>query len=201
MCRHLLMLFIFSTLFIPVFAAEHPDYIPEKWRSPFKLYVSAQEAHDMKQAKPDEVLLIDVRTRPELKYIGVADSMDASIPIRTIDPKFRWSDKSSTFRTLKNQDFVTAVETLLTERNTKKVDAIILLMCQSGSRVPIAAKALYKAGGFTHVYTVWDGFEGVKAKTGKDKGKRVVNGWKNADLPWSYDLDKAKMYLPAIKLN
>jgi len=24
----------------------------------------------------------------------------------------------------------------------------------------------------------------------------VVNGWKNADLPWSYKLDKAKMYFP-----
>lgn len=196
MCRYLLMLLIFATAIIPAFAAEHPAYIPEKWRSPFKLYVSAQEAHDMKQAKPDEVLLIDVRTRPELKYIGVADSMDANIPIRMIDPEFRWSDKSSTFRTLKNRDFVTAVESLLAERGMKKADATILLMCQSGSRVPIAAKALYKAGGFSDVYTVWDGFEGVKAKTGKDKGKRVVNGWKNAGLPWSYELDKAKMYLP-----
>ena len=49
MRRYLLILLIFATAIIPTFtfAAEHPDYIPEKWRSPFKLYVSAQEAHDM----------------------------------------------------------------------------------------------------------------------------------------------------------
>ncbi|WP_295888318.1 hypothetical protein [uncultured Thiohalocapsa sp.] len=33
-----------------------------------------------------------------------------------------------------------------------------------------------------------------KAKAGPRKGERVVNGWKNAGLPWTYKLDKAAMY-------
>ena len=28
-------------------------------------------------------------------------------------------------------------------------------------------------------------------------GQRIVNGWKNAGLPWSYELGKARAYFPA----
>jgi hypothetical protein len=27
-------------------------------------------------------------------------------------------------------------------------------------------------------------------------GKRMKNGWKNSDLPWTYDLEPEKMCLP-----
>jgi rhodanese-related sulfurtransferase len=50
--------------------------------------------------------------------------------------------------------------------------------------------------GFAQVYTVVDGFEGDVAKEGPNAGKRVVNGWKNAGLPWSYRLEKEKFTLP-----
>ena len=33
-------------------------------------------------------------------------------------------------------------------------------------------------------------------KGGAKDGQRAVNGWKNADLPWTHILDKAKMYFP-----
>ena len=41
-----------------------------------------------------------------------------------------------------------------------------------------------------------EGFEGDAAKDGPKAGQRTVNGWKNAGLPWTYKLDKAKMYFP-----
>jgi len=44
------------------------------------------------------------------------------------------------------------------------------------------------------VYSVVDGVEGDLAKDGPKAGQRVVNGWKNAGLPWSYTLEKKKMY-------
>jgi hypothetical protein len=53
--------------------------------------------------------------------------------------------------------------------------------------------ALYRVG-FTNVYTQYEGFEGVTAEDGPHKGKRVINGWKNEGLPWSYDLLSEKMY-------
>jgi hypothetical protein len=46
--------------------------------------------------------------------------------------------------------------------------------------------------GFMQVGSVVDGFEGDMSKD----GRRSVNGWKNAGLPWSYKLDKARMYFP-----
>ena len=39
-----------------------------------------------------------------------------------------------------------------------------------------------------------EGFEGEKVKSGNNEGKRRLNGWKNANLPWSYTLDRNKMY-------
>ena len=46
------------------------------------------------------------------------------------------------------------------------------------------------------MYSVAEGVEGDTAKDGAKAGQRVVNGWKNANLPWTYKLDKAKMYFP-----
>jgi len=48
--------------------------------------------------------------------------------------------------------------------------------------------------GYKQVYVVTDGFEGDKIKDGKKKSWRLVNGWKNSDLPWSYKLNQDKMY-------
>ena len=67
-------------------------------------------------------------------------------------------------------------------------------MCRSGSRSSKAADLLADLG-YKRVISVIDGYEGDKAKEGKFKGQRVVNGWKNNGLPWSYKLDKSKMYV------
>ena len=53
-----------------------------------------------------------------------------------------------------------------------------------------------QAAGYGKVYSVAEGVEGDTAKDGAKAGQRVVNGWKNANLPWTYKLDKAKMYFP-----
>ena len=37
------------------------------------------------------------------------------------------------------------------------------------------------------------GFEGDVATQGAGKGERMVNGWKNNSLPWSYKLDRGKL--------
>lgn len=105
----------------------------------------------------------------------------------------QWDEKKKEFKLEKNPDFLTAVEAFVTAKGLSKKDPIILL-CRSGNRTSTAATLLQKAG-FQEVYSVVDGFEGDKAKDGDVKGKRVVNGWKNAGLPWSYDMDASKMYL------
>lgn len=172
--------------------AAEVDQVPAKWHTPFGLYLTPVEAWRMKTGDPAGVVLIDVRTRAEVKYIGMAQSVDANIPIRTLDPAYAWSSKRNTYRTRANPGFVAAVDRLLRQRGLDRA-APIILMCQSGSRAPIAARALHAAG-FTRVYTQFQGFEGRRADSGPRQGQRVVDGWKNAGLPWSYALDPARMY-------
>ncbi len=168
------------------------EVVKEKWRTPYDLYLTPREAYQMKLANREGTLLIDVRTRAEIKYIGIADPVDANIPVRMLRDDYAWSNKSSTYRTRKNPAFVVAVDRLLASKGLNRQSPIIL-MCQSGSRAPIAARLLHTAG-FSEVYTQYQGFEGYKAKQGPNKGQRVVNGWKNAGLPWGYRLDPDKMY-------
>ena len=54
------------------------------------------------------------------------------------------------------------------------------------------AADLLSDSGYKRVYIVVYGYEGEMS----DKGRRTVNGWKNSGLPWSYELDKQKMYFP-----
>ena len=88
--------------------------------------------------------------------------------------------------------FQQAVQNALATRGLDKTSPVII-MCTSGSRAPYAARALHEAG-FAEVYTQVEGFEGIKAQSGADKGKRVIAGWKREGLPWSYELLTAKMY-------
>jgi len=168
--------------------------VKEKWHTPFHLYLTAKEAYAMKTADPQGVLFIDVRTRQEVRYVGIADQVDANIPYRFDSAE--WREKSDgihgTFRRPLNLDFEAAVENVLRARGLNKSSPVII-MCTSGSRAPYAATALHDAG-FTQVYTQVEGFEGIKAKSGEHEGRRVVAGWKNEGLPWSYELEASKMY-------
>ena len=168
------------------------EAVKPKWRTPYALYLTPEEAYQKKLADGDATLLIDVRTRAEIKFIGIADAVDANIPVRMLRDDYAWSEKSATYRTRENPDFVAAVERLLESRGLDR-NSPVILMCQSGSRAPIAARLLHQAG-FSEVYTQYQGFEGFKAKQGPEKGQRVINGWKNSRLPWSYRLDAGKMY-------
>ncbi len=180
-------------LLIPIVGhAIDEKYVRDKAHTVYGLYLTPFEAYNMKIQQDDEVLLVDVRPRPELKYVGASSVIDANIPSRFLRTDFAWSDRSQTFRTSNNDHFIADMEKLLQVKNADKTTPIIL-MCTSGSRVPSLAKKL-KAAGFTTVYSMYQGFEGVKHKEGVSQGWRTVDGWKNAGLPWSYKLDKQAMY-------
>ena len=193
MSRYLTILLLL-TLQQPLLAYDS-NLLTKKWQhTPFKLYLSAQEAYDMKTNNPKTVLLLDVRNQAELHYTGIADTVDANIPYRFDSTKWKLkkNKKTGTFKMIKNPNFVQGVKNVLIAKKLNKSSPIII-MCATGSRAPFAVKALYKAG-FKKVYAQMEGFEGAKAKAGKNKGKRVVSGWKVSNLPWSYDLPPEKMY-------
>ena len=70
-------------------------------------------------------------------------------------------------------------------------------MCRSGGRSAIAVNLLAQAG-FKHAYNITDGMEGdaVADPDSVFQGQRLVNGWKNAGCPWTYNLTPDRMILP-----
>lgn len=110
------------------------------------------------------VLLIDVRTAEERKFVGY---VPGSVHVA-------WANGTSLTR---NPRFVRELEA--------KVDknAVVLLLCRSGNRSALAAEAAAKAG-FTQVYNVLEGFEG---NLNADHQRGDLDGWRHAGLPWVQD--------------
>lgn len=182
----------FMFAFSAVQACDDFANLPEEKQTPQGLYLTAKQAYEMKTQNPDQVYFVDVRTQSEVEFLGMPENADANIPYM-IDDLLEWNDEKGRFRKIPNSNFSLDLASRLEEVGLDK-DAPIILMCRSGSRSSKAAALLNKLG-YTKAYTVVDGFEGDKAEEGPHKGKRVVNGWKNSDLPWTYNLTRDKMYI------
>ncbi|MCZ6803535.1 MAG: rhodanese-like domain-containing protein [Proteobacteria bacterium] len=185
----LVTLFFFCMCTSSVFAVDEKE-VPEYKQTRAKLYITSREAFDEIQAEENKILFLDVRTRAEVEVVGMPTVADANIPYMFMSEPMTWDDDWGSFKMTRNLNFLDAVKQRLEEKGLTQNDKVFL-MCRSGGRSASAADLLGEAG-FTNVYSVVDGYEGDKAKS----GKRTLNGWKNSDLPWSYKLDKKKMYLP-----
>ena len=190
--RALILAMLAATVLSTAVAIEM-DQVPLAKRSSSGLHLTAVEAAAMKQQNPGKVLFIDIRTRAEAMYVGLASPVDHLVPFLEFPEIWEWSDDKSEYIQWSNTHFVQDVEQRLTKAGLDKSDTVILI-CRSGVRSNHASGLLAQYG-FKRAYTVIDGFEGDSAKDGERKGQRTVNGWKNANLPWTYKLDKAKMYL------
>jgi rhodanese-related sulfurtransferase len=169
--------------------------LPEIKRSKLGLYLTPQQAYEMKKANPKGVAFFDVRTRAEAMYVGWPSDADALVPfVEHPELMTEWDDKRFMYKLEPNQDFVPEFERRLKDMGLGK-DATIILICRSGDRSSKAADRLQTAG-YGKVYSVAEGFEGDTVKEGARNGQRAVNGWKNANLPWTYKLDKSRMYFP-----
>jgi rhodanese-related sulfurtransferase len=176
---------------MPAFAFD-PAAVPAPKRTKLGQYFSAQEAAVFLSKSGSKALFLDVRTPAETMFVGMPTMADANVPYM-VEPDFpAWDEAKATLKLESNSDFVTEVRRRLSSKNLS-ADSTIVLICRSGDRSAAAANLLAEAG-FKNVYSVVDGFEGDLAKDGPRAGQRVVNGWKNASLPWSYTLDKQKMY-------
>ena len=171
------------------------DKLPDVKKSKIGLYLTPQQAYDLKKASPKGVALFDIRTRAEAMYVGWPSDADALVPyFEHPEIMAEWDDKRFMYKIEPNVDFVPELERRLKEMGLGK-DATIILICRSGDRSAKAADRLQMAG-YSKVYSVAEGFEGDAVKEGSKAGQRTVNGWKNANLPWTYKLDKNRMYFP-----
>lgn len=193
LCMLALSSFVFAQ-----WAPESTDWskLPEIKVSKLGLYLTPKQAFEMKQREGNKVAFFDVRTRYEAMYVGMATPVDALIPfVEHQELMQEWDDKRHMYKLEPFQDFLPEVERRLAQLGLQGKDVPIILICRSGDRSSKAADRL-QAAGYTRVYSVAEGFEGDAAKDGPQAGQRIVNGWKNAGLPWTYKLDKAKMYFP-----
>jgi rhodanese-related sulfurtransferase len=166
--------------------AEQPQ-VPEEKQTLLGLYMTAEQAYAAWKADPDHVKLIDVRTPEEYIYVG-RPAMAWNVPLKFVE--HRWDDAKGKPVMRTNPELVARIKQIARPTDT------ILVTCRSGNRSTPAVNLLAEAG-FTKVYNVVDGFEGDKEKdeTSPNFGKRTVNGWQNAGLPWTQKLDPKLMWL------
>jgi rhodanese-related sulfurtransferase len=166
--------------------------VGEEQRTKLNLYLTPRQAADFVAKNKAKVLFLDVRTRAEAVFTGMATPVDALVPyveFPEMHADWGWDENRAAYKYEPFNDFAPEVARRLKEKGLAKDDAIVL-MCRSGDRSSRAANLLADLG-YTRVYSVVGGFEGpANEKT----GMRDVGGWKVAKLPWSYELDKQKMY-------
>jgi rhodanese-related sulfurtransferase len=168
-----------------------PAKVPEEMRTKQQNYLLPKQAHQFVKAQKGKVLFVDVRTRAEAQFLGMADGVDALVPyVEFQEFMTDWDESRAFYRLEPFNDFVPEMERRLKEKGLTKDDPVVL-MCRAGERSSRAADLLNDSG-YKRVYIVVYGYEGELS----DKGRRNVNGWKNSGLPWSYELDKKKMYFP-----
>ena len=116
------------------------------------------EAHALMKAGAK---LVDVRTEPELLYVG---RIPGSIALE-------WQTYPGG---RPNPGFIGELATV-----TKK-DEPVMFICRSGARSHGAAEAAMQAG-WRETYNVLEGFEGDKDD---QQHRNSVGGWRKAGLPW-----------------
>jgi len=174
----------------PVTAADTPT--EESARSRLGLYVTAVEAHAMITKGDRKVVLVDVRDPVEIMFTGNTALTDIFEPWQIADTS-RFNPKKPVYAMVPNPDFLPRLEAKLAAIGAGK-DTPLIIMCRSGSTRSAPVADLLANEGYTQVYSMVDGFEGGTLKEGPSKGVRARDGWRNAGLPWSYDLDPAKAW-------
>lgn len=117
-----------------------------------------REAHDLLGAGAK---LVDVRTEPELQYVG---RIPGSVVVA-------WQTYPGN---KPNPDFIAQLERAVGREET------VMFICRSGARSHGAARAAAEAG-YKDAYNVLEGFEGDKDAS---QHRNSVAGWRHAGLPW-----------------
>jgi rhodanese-related sulfurtransferase len=126
---------------------------------PYAGALTPAEAAELMQAG---VKLVDVRTKPELQYVG-------RIPGSLAVEWQTWPGGKP------NPEFIGELAASVGK------DEPVMFLCRSGARSHGAAEAALRAG-WKEAYNVLEGFEGDKDAAGH---RNTVNGWRNAGLPWT----------------
>ncbi len=117
------------------------------------------EAHELMKVG---VKLVDVRTKPELQYVG---RIPGALAVE-------WQTYPGG---RPNPEFIAELEA------SADKDEPLMFICRSGARSHSAAEAAMRAG-WKETYNVLEGFEGDKDG---EQHRNTVNGWRKSGLPWT----------------
>lgn len=160
------------------------EQVPASKRTRAGLYLDARGAYGLKLKDSALVVLVDVRSRLEAGMTGQPRPIDLHVPYQEVELPLQWDERSGGWALAANPEFLGELVSRLRDRGAAE-DTVIILICRSGETSARAADLL-EAAGYPQAVTVVDGFEG---DVGAD-GRRLVNGWKNAGLPWSASADR-----------
>jgi rhodanese-related sulfurtransferase len=105
---------------------------------------------------------VDVRTQPELQYVG-------KVPGTLAIEWQTWPGGKP------NPNFLAELAKVVGK------DETVMFLCRSGVRSHAAAEAAAREG-WKHAYNILEGFEGDKDSEGH---RNTVGGWRKAGLPWT----------------
>ena len=184
-CSWILVASLLIGLLSPVWADSN---IPKKKQTSLNMYINARQAWEKWSADPDNIHVLDVRTRAEYIFVG-HPPMAVNIPVRFLGDAL--NPVTLTPGMPKNGNFIADVKKRYKQSDT------ILVICRSGSRSAAAVNLMAEAG-YRNVYNIIDGFEGdrLKAPDSYLNGKRIINGWKNSGAPWTYRMERDLAYNP-----
>ncbi len=107
-------------------------------------------------------ILVDVRSQAELDLVG-------RVPSAT---HIEWAFYPGM---VANTDFGAQLQAKVSPNQT------VIFMCRTGARSHNAA-VLAQQLGYSHAFNMLEGFEG---EANAQKQRTLVNGWKQANLPWT----------------
>ena len=161
------------------------DAVPENKRTFSALYTDSARAYAIKRAYPDEVVLVDIRSGVELSLTGHAQPIDLNVAYLEFVQPLSWDEPAGDWKMAATPRFAAQLDERLRQRGATH-DTVVMLICRAGVRSARAADELSQLG-YRRVVSVVDGYEG---DLGED-GRRSLNGWKNAGLPWTAHVNTA----------
>jgi rhodanese-related sulfurtransferase len=182
-----LITFMGLLVFVSQGLAEAPKPDEADKQTVLGLYVDAAEA--LQWITDKKIAAIDVRAPEEFVFVGHT-GLAPNIPVQVWKGEYAVKGEQREPEMVVNGDFVKEVLAKYKPEDT------LIVLCRSGQRSAFAVNLLADSG-FKKAFSVVDGFEGDKAKDGPNKGKRTVNGWKNAGNPWTYSLMEEIIWTPA----
>ena len=152
--------------------------------------VTPLQASEILKKDTKQTFLVDVRTQYEYQDIGHPTGA-YNIPYKFYTNK---ADEKG-YKSVVNGNFCQDLKA-----HFNPADHTLIFMCRSGHRSSEATTAAVDCG-FSKSFNLMGGFEGdkVKDKNSPDFGRRVLNGWRAENLPWTYDMDKNLMYQADLK--